>query len=216
MSTEAIARPLARACREAAVVAALAACAGLAFNAARPGGLPLVATAPYETMVPCPEPGGEVAAVEPGEVRAAGGSTLLIDARDAGAFAGGAVPGALNVPYDWLDPTPEESLRALARSVAATGARRVVVYGDGGRPDSGEHLARELSGRGIKNVSFVRGGAPALLRNPLPRSRERGRPRPRGDPAWWSPGRRGRRPSLALSRSGVSRASWGLLRGGQG
>jgi rhodanese-related sulfurtransferase len=162
MSTEAPDRPLARACREAAVVAALAACAGLAFNAIRPGGLPLFAAAPYETMVPCPEPGGEVAAVEPSEARA-GGGTLLIDARDVAAFAAGTVPGALNVPYDWLDPTPEESLRALARSVAATGARRVLVYGDGGRPDSGEHLARELSGRGIKNVSFVRGGAPALL-----------------------------------------------------
>jgi rhodanese-related sulfurtransferase len=163
MSTDAPARRLARAFREAAAVGALAACAGLAFNAVRPRGLPLFAAAPYETMVPCPEPGGEVAAVEPGEVRAAGGRTLLIDARDVAAFAAGALPGALNVPYDWLDPTPEESLRALARSVAATGARRVLVYGDGGRPDSGEHLARELSGRGIKNVSYVRGGAPALL-----------------------------------------------------
>jgi hypothetical protein len=51
----------------------------------------------------------------------------------------------------------------LARSIAASGASRVVVYGDGGRPDSGEHLGREISGRGIKNVFFVRGGAAAVL-----------------------------------------------------
>ncbi len=39
----------------------------------------------------------------------------------------------------------------------------MVVYGDGGDPDSGEQLARELAGKGIRNVGFVRGGAPAIL-----------------------------------------------------
>ncbi len=67
------------------------------------------------------------------------------------------------MPYDWLDPVPETVLRELARSIAASRATRVVVYGDGGRPDSGEHLGREISGRGIRNVAFVRGGAAALL-----------------------------------------------------
>ena len=28
---------------------------------------------------------------------------------------------------------------------------------------SGEHLGREISGRGIKNVCFITGGAPAVL-----------------------------------------------------
>lgn len=152
-----------RTARDATVVAAAAALVALAFNAARPHGLPLVAAVPYETLVPCPEPGGKVTAAAPGEALAPGVQTVAIDARSAPEYGVWHLPGALNVPYDWLDLTPEESLRALARAVAATGARRVVVYGDGGRPDSGEHLARELSGRGIKNVSYVRGGAPALL-----------------------------------------------------
>jgi hypothetical protein len=149
--------------REAAVVAAAAALVALAFNAVRPDGLPLVAVVAYETLVPCPEPGGEVTAAEPDEALAPEVRTVTIDARSAPEFGVWRLPGAVNVPYDCLDPTPEESLRTLARTVAATGARRVLVYGDGGRPDSGEHLARELSGRGIKNVSYVRGGAPALL-----------------------------------------------------
>ena len=38
----------------------------------------------------------------------------------------------------------------------------MVVYGDGGDPDSGEQWAALLSGAGIKNVVFVKGGAPAL------------------------------------------------------
>ena len=144
-------------------MAALAAGAGLAANALRPAGLPLIARAPYETLVPCPEPGGEVTALEAGEALALRPRTVLIDARSGPESTAAAVPGALNVPYDWLDPTPEAVLRELARTVAASGASRVVVFGDGGRPDSGEHLARELSGRGIRNVTFVRGGAPALL-----------------------------------------------------
>jgi hypothetical protein len=37
-----------------------------------------------------------------------------------------------------------------------------VVFGDGGNPDSGEQLAREIAGKGIRNVRFVEGGAPLL------------------------------------------------------
>jgi predicted sulfurtransferase len=148
---------------EALGIAAAAAVVGFAVNAVRPNGLPLIASAHYETLVPCPEPGGEVKAVEAREARAGQTRTLLIDARQVREFGAGHMPGAVNVPYDWLDPTPETQLSALARTIASSGATRVLVYGDGGRPDSGEYLAREISARGIKNASFVRGGAPALL-----------------------------------------------------
>ena len=148
---------------EAAAVAGGAALLALAVNALRPSGLPLVAPAPYETLVPCPEPGGPVAALEPSDPALRGPRLFLVDARDADAFRRGHAAGAVNVPYDWLDPLPQAVLGELARRIAASGAARVVVYGDGGRPDSGEHLGREISGRGIRNVAFVRGGAPALL-----------------------------------------------------
>ena len=38
----------------------------------------------------------------------------------------------------------------------------MVVYGDGLEPDSGEELAKEIAGKGIRNVSFVQGGVKAL------------------------------------------------------
>ena len=151
-----------RVARDAAAVAAASALLALGMNAVRRDGLPLVARSPYEVLVPCPEPGGPVSAVDPGDPSVVSPRTFLIDARPPDAFRRSHIPGAVNVPYDWLDPVPEPELRRLARSVAASRAARVVVYGDGGRPDSGEHLGREVSGRGIRNVGFVLGGAPAL------------------------------------------------------
>ncbi len=153
---------LGRVVAEATLVAGTSAALALAVNSVRSDGLPLVARTAYEVLVPCPEPGGEVTPVEAGELNLTSGRTFLIDARASDEHGTAHLPGAINVPYDWLEPLPEPELRALARSIAASRATRVVVYGDGERPDSGEHLGREISGRGIKNVEFVRGGAPAL------------------------------------------------------
>ena len=154
---------LGRSALEAAVVAAVATVVALAVNALRPDGLPLVADEPYQTLVPCPEPGGPVRELPATDPEIESPRTFLVDARTPREYELGHLPGAVNVRYDWLDPVPEERLRELAREIAASGAVRVVVYGDGSRPDSGEYLGREISGRGIKNVCFVRGGAPALL-----------------------------------------------------
>ncbi len=146
---------------EAAVVILAGAVIALAFNALRPGRLTLVARTPYQTLVPCPEPGGPVEALDAGSPEVSSPRSFLIDARPRGEFEQHHVSGAVNVPYDWLDPVPAEILVELAHSIAASGATRVVVYGDGGRPDSGEHLGKEISGRGIKNVYFIRGGLQA-------------------------------------------------------
>jgi hypothetical protein len=155
--------PLRRALLEAAAVALFGAVFAIIFNAVSPDGLPLFAPAPYETLVPCPEPGGPVQALDPGSPEITSTRSFLVDARARTEFDEDHIRGALHVPYDWLDPVPEETLAGLARAIAASGATRVVVYGDGGRPDSGEHLGKEISGRGIKNVFFIRGGAPAAL-----------------------------------------------------
>lgn len=157
-----------RSLMDAVCVTAVSCFAALVFNAVRPDGLPVVATTPYQVLVPCPEPGGpvqEMAAGDPalGEVR-----TFFVDARSLEEYQARHLPGAVNLPYDWLDPVSEDRLLALALEIAGSGATRVVVYGDGGRPDSGEHLGREISGRGIKNVYFISGGAPAALTEEAP------------------------------------------------
>ena len=148
---------------EAVVVTAGAAVIALLFNALRPAGLELIARTPYQILIPCPEPGGPVQIVQPHESWILSTRTFLVDARSPQEFDLWHLPGTVNLPYDWLDPVPEDDLLELAQCIAGSGANRVAVYGDGGRPDSGEHLGKEISGRGIKNVFFVSGGAPAIL-----------------------------------------------------
>jgi rhodanese-related sulfurtransferase len=84
--------------------------------------------------------------------------SLWIDARSPMQSQRWHAAGARNVPFDYLEPTCSAEVSAIA----ASDASQVVVFGDGKDPDSGQQLARELAGRGIRNVRFVQGGAPAL------------------------------------------------------
>lgn len=144
--------------RDAAIVVAISTVAALLANTLRSGGIPLVASQGYELFVPCPEPLGEVTGVGAQEAPLAASTLLIVDAREEVAFAAAHVPGARSIVFDYLDPVPDDTIR----DVAGSGAAGVLVYGDGGEPDSGRELARELAGRGVRNVSFVEGGAPAL------------------------------------------------------
>ena len=143
---------------EAAVAAVVLSAVGILFNLLRAGGIPLVADEAYELFVPCPEPLGEVEGLAADDPRIRESRGILIDARSPGEFAAWHPPAAENIPFDYLEGVPDTTVRRIAGS----GAIRVVVYGDGQDPDSGRELARELAGRGVRNVFFVLGGAPAL------------------------------------------------------
>ncbi len=153
---------LLRAIRDGVIITAVCAALAMGINLVHPKAIPLVAKRAYDILVPCPEPGGKVDVLAPQDPRARAADTFRVDARDREAFAVWHLPGAMNVTYDYLDPTPKAQLQALARAAARSKAKRVVVYGDGDNPDTGEQLGKELSGSGIKNVFYVEGGAPAL------------------------------------------------------
>ena len=144
--------------RDAALVIALSTVLAIGVNLARKDGIPLVAPEPYRIFVPCPEPSGEIFPIEPSSVRWGGERELVIDARAAGEFQQWHAPGARHVPFDFLEPVPDP----LIEELIATRSSRVVVYGDGQKPDTGEELASELSGRGMLNVHFVPGGVAAV------------------------------------------------------
>jgi hypothetical protein len=150
-------------CLESLLISAACFAVGIVINLSlHPEPIPLVAQTAYQTMVPCPEPGGPVTALSAAEALSKRTRSFVVDARMTDEHARWHVPGAMNVTYDYLDPTPPALIKKLAKKAAASGAQRVVVYGDGDHPDSGEQLGKELSASGIKNVCFVKGGAKAL------------------------------------------------------
>ena len=146
------------AARDALFVLVACAAAGTATNALRPGGIAFVQRSEYEILVPCPEGSGDAQAIPADDAAVWETRTLLVDARLAAEHQRWHPTGAITVPFDYLEPTSPEKVRRIASS----GAARVVVFGDGGNPDSGEQLAREIAGKGIRNVRFVEGGAPLL------------------------------------------------------
>lgn len=150
--------------RDASVVVVAAAVLALGSNSLRKDGLPLVARQDFETLVPCPEPMGTATAVAASDERLRNPASLLIDARSPEEYQEWHLPEALNFPFDWLAEQEEIDRQAtkIAKTVARSGKQHVVVYGDGGDPDSGHHSATLLHGAGIKNVVYVSGGAAAV------------------------------------------------------
>ena len=144
--------------RDALFVLAACAAVGAATNALRPGGIAFVQRSEYEILVPCPEGSGDTQAIHADDPTVWETRTLLVDARPVAEHQRWHPTGAIAVPFDYLEPTSLEQVRRIASS----GAARVVVFGDGNNPDSGEQLAREIAGKGIRNVRFVEGGAPLL------------------------------------------------------
>ncbi len=145
--------------RDAGIILVLCAAFSAFFNAVRENGISFLRFEAYEVLVPCPEIIGEAEALSPALDLFRDDQVLIVDARTKEAFAARHAPSAINVPYDYLEEIPKEAVS----KIAASGKARVAVYGDGAEPDSGEQLARELSGKGIKNVGFFRGGATAVF-----------------------------------------------------
>lgn len=148
--------------RDAVLITAACSVVGLLVNLFHPEKIPYIAEEEYETLVPCPEPGGEVTPLKATDPSVHAQDTFIVDARQKNEHQAWKLRDAMNIPYDYLEPISDEALRELIKRTQKSGARRVLVYGDGKDPDSGEQAGKEISGKGIKNVFFVKGGAPAL------------------------------------------------------
>jgi hypothetical protein len=144
--------------RDALVVLVACAAVGAATNALRADGIAFVQRTAYEILVPCPEGSGDAQTIPADDPMVWEPRTLLVDARSIADHARWHPGPTLSVPFDYLEPAAPE----LVRRIASSGAAQVVVFGDGGDPDTGEQLAREIAGKGIRNVRFVKGGAPLL------------------------------------------------------
>lgn len=150
--------------RDSAWIVLGAATLSLLVNSLRTNHLPLIAKSNYEIMVPCPEPLGTAEVIAATDPRVSSPTSLLIDARAKEDYAAWHLPTAISIPFDWLAEQDEINRHAqiVARDVARSAKRAVVIYGDGAEPDSGHQWASLLNLAGIRNVSSVAGGAAAL------------------------------------------------------
>jgi len=152
----------ARALAEASALTLASAAVALGVNCVRDDRLPLVAREHYTILVPCPEPVGEAKPLAPRDPKVVAADTLVIDARSKEEFQRWHLRGAMHLEFDWLGPPPDKEVALVAKKMAASRTRNIVVYGDGGDPDTGREWARLLSGARLKNVHYVTGGAAAL------------------------------------------------------
>ncbi len=149
--------------RDAVIATLVSAAVAVVVNLVHPESIPFIAEEEYEILVPCPEPGGKVTPMEAGDSVLWDRGIFLVDARSKEEFKTWRFREATNLTFDYLDPTPQNLIQDLALEIARSRAQKVVVYGDGDVPDTGEQLGREISGHGIKNVFFIKGGASALV-----------------------------------------------------
>lgn len=150
--------------RDAVIICAVIAVAGILINAVRPDGLPFIADKPYDIFVPCPETLGTVEMVSPGDSRLADGRAFIVDARTQEEFDAWHLDGAVCITYDYLEPISDEELKNVTLNIVNSGKERLIVYGDGdgGQGSTGYELGRELAGKGVSHVFIVEGGADAL------------------------------------------------------
>lgn len=148
--------------RDTTLTIAIAALLAFLTNLGRAEPMKWVQAEPYDILVPCPEVMGDATEIPADSAQLRATSTLILDVRSPQEYAQWHLGAARNQPFDWLGPPVDAEVKHLAKEVARTGAQRVVIYGDGGDPDSGREWGRILSGAGLKNIHFVAGGAPAI------------------------------------------------------
>ena len=120
---------------------------GLAVNALRPQGLPLVQN--WTQTILSRYLAEETLSPQDGLVLLRRGQALFVDARDAESFAAGHVPGALSLPYDPFAPDLEQRIRALPKD------ELLVVYCSGLSCSLGPELADMLRWDGYERVLIM-------------------------------------------------------------
>jgi len=125
---------------------------GAVFNAARPGGIPFVGDWSAEAVTRIHAGGLEVIGPDEAYELFAAEKALFIDAREPGDYAGGHIPGSVNIP---LEKAAEhlEDVRAMLR----TGKTLIAYCYDVDCP-LGADLVKDLRGQGVGPVRVMHEG----------------------------------------------------------
>jgi rhodanese-related sulfurtransferase len=144
----------------AVLISAAASGIGLAVNAARSGGIPVVAPFPYQQD--CPEklsvPEGPTVGAEQAARLLHAQGVLFIDARPAEAFAAGHIDGARSIPFSFISPPGPGTAAELKKH------GHLIVYCDSPGDKLAGLLAASLRDLGLRRVKVLRGGWEAFTR----------------------------------------------------
>jgi len=150
-------RELVVAWRDAGLLVALAAVAALAFNALRPGGLPLLRYAPFDLLGPCPELADEIPRLAPEKLHPGDPNVVVVDVRLPWDHLEGRVPGSWFLPMYETSPLDEA---VVARLKAQKPGTWIVLVGAAGTATA-ERALTALSGQGLRGLFVLEGGLEA-------------------------------------------------------
>ncbi len=150
--------------RQAIIILILSAVLGLCVNAILPNKIPYIGkyrsiSSGNEPIIPpnADENDPPFIALDLAELEFNQGDAIFVDARDPAEFECGTIPGAINVPLDYL---PEGDLAVYFDSVFAGVPKdtKIITFCSGDECDLSLHLARNLQAFGYTNISIFFGG----------------------------------------------------------
>ena len=151
--------------KHAAILLVLAAVIGLGVNLVHPSKIPYIgayrdlSSGEGPIVPPTAEEGDPpFIAIDVAQMEFAGGQALFVDARDPEEFLCGTIPGAINIPFEYL---PDGDLHPYIDSaLGGVGMdKRIITFCGGEECDLSLHLGRNLKQLGYTNVSIFFGGA---------------------------------------------------------
>ena len=123
-----------------------------AVNAIRPLPLSLVMPFPPEYQCSTIPQAGRPMKIEQALKMFDRADVIFVDARPPQAFQKGHIEKARNIPYSFIDPIGEETVRELKRYKA------VIVYGNRKDAQASTSMAGELAEEGVTSVTYLEGG----------------------------------------------------------
>jgi len=168
-----------QAVKQAVYILVIATLLGLGVNLVSPNAVPYVGQwrelheGVGPIIPPSAEPGDPLSiAVDSALLDFNSRSALFVDARDPEEFDCGTIPGAINVPFDYL---PEGDLGAYLDSALQHAPKdtRIITFCSGEECDLSLHLARNLQSEGYTNLAIFFGGAREWEKFELPMERRR-------------------------------------------
>ncbi len=141
-----------RVCVEAVAVVAASSVLAAVANTVREDGIPWRMPFPPEYQCPSLVAPGTPISVEQALEVFGRDDIAWIDARKPEAFSTGHVPGAMNVPYSFIEPVPDGAITRLRPY------ETVVVYGNTAGEERSRRLAGELTLAGVEGATYLEGG----------------------------------------------------------